>query len=422
MRVLAIANGCFSQTDANGRTLAKMFTEFDPDDLAQFFVYGTPDTDVCHHYYQVTDREALRSFLKQHSYGSVPKAAAAKGSVSKATIKHTKTPLTMLLRELVWKQGKWNSTALAQWIKDFKPACIFLFLADNAFLISLAVEIAKRYGIGIVAYSSEEYYFKDYNYLTKRPSIMYWLFSRNLRKAYRTASAHIHSGIFNTPMLTEAYAREFSYPCECIMPVSDIDYIENWRLPNRAEIRISYLGNLGLNRHKALMKIAEALQHVLPGQRVRVYGKMSESIRDEFVGHPFIEYEGFVDYDEVIRIMHSSTLLLHAEYNDDFHNRDLKYAFSTKIADSICCGTPLLLYAHPGLAETNFLAEEQCAFIAAEEDQLVDVLSTALTSEDARRTVVFKAKEIAERNFRRNMRFSDILQRACDENATMSNK
>ena len=116
----------------------------------------------------------------------------------------------------------------------------------------------------------------------------------------------------------------------------------------------------------------------------------------ELRGCPYIRYHGFVPYPEVVKTIHSSTLLVHAEWNDADSNRDLKYAFSTKIADSLASGTPLFLYADESLAETMFLQENQCAFIANKRKDLRAVLEQALTDQKARKKIVENAKKVTD--------------------------
>ena len=70
-KVLVISNGCFSLTDSNGRTLAKLFNGYDPTRLAHLHTYGTPDFNVCSNYYKISDRDALKSFLTRKPCGGV---------------------------------------------------------------------------------------------------------------------------------------------------------------------------------------------------------------------------------------------------------------------------------------------------------------------------------------------------------------
>ena len=69
-----------------------------------------------------------------------------------------------------------------------------------------------------------------------------------------------------------------------------------------------------------------------------------------------------MSYENVTRVIHESTLVVHAETQEPFYVRDLRYGFSTKIADSVCSGTPLLIYGDKSMASMDFIEKENCTF------------------------------------------------------------
>lgn len=400
-RVFVVTNGCFSMTDANGRTLAKLFGNYDSSLLAQFYTYGTPDFSVCKNYYKVTDKDALKSFIKLREHGSVVKendinSVGTSGSVKK---KMPKTPFKMLLRELVWKWGRWCGKRFWAWLDEFKPEEVVVFVANNSFCPNLARKAAKRYNIPITVYTTEDYYFKDFNYLTRKPSFFYRIYKAVVTKGYKRMNKYVKQGFFNTPKLTKMFQEEFGYPCNCCFSRSDIDFVDKTTVSDTASPRVSYLGNLSLNRHLALSKIAERLAAVVPSAKLAVYGRATEEISEFLEKDPNIDYKGFVSYEDVTRIIHESDLVVHAEYDDPFYTKDLAVAFSTKIADSVCSGTPLLVFANQNLAVTEFLNERKCAFVASNECELEEMLRNALVSDAARREVVNNAIKVREECF-----------------------
>lgn len=403
-RILVISNAAFFDADSNGRTLSKLFQAYEREKLAQFFVYGKPDQSVCARYYQVSDQNALQSLVKCKTAGGVVKVTQTdtrnveqKNTSLKKVVK--RTPFRMLLRELAWKFGRWHGTQLYNWIDEFQPEGVFLSVADNLFLPRLAIEVAKKYHIPIYMYSTESYYFMEENNLTWRPSMFYTVFHTLLKRYYRRLEKHVKLGIFNTPLLQEQYAAEFSFPCTCAYSPSGIDFQDNTALHEHRIV--SYLGNLGLNRHLALIHLAEIMQEVMPGIKLDVYGKvLDEGVRQALDNCEAIRYCGVVTYEDVVATIHKSDLVVHAEWNDPVMNRTIQYGFSTKIADSVCSGTPFLAFAHKGLAGIDFLIRNQCAFVAETEEELRGQLKLALFDEDARRKVVENAKITREKYFR----------------------
>ncbi len=409
-RILVLSNACFSKTDSNGRTLASLLDGIDRENLAQFFVYGTPDFEVCSRFYRVSDGDAFRSFLKQRPFGGVVSSAVEETPINrtkKAKVK--KTPTAMLLRETAWLLGRWNSDCLNQWIDSFAPDVILVSLADNGFLPDLARKVAKRKNIPVCVYSTENYIFKNYNYITRRPSLFYSLFYGWLNLTYRRLEPYVKQGIFNSPMLAETYRGRYCYPCHCIFNHSEIDFIPKFRVGDPP--RVAYLGNLGVGRHMPLIEIANTLADMIPGTKLNIYGKLPEDLAAEkaLLECPDIHYCGFVPYRDVIQVIHESDLLVHAEQEDPFWSKDLKYAFSTKIADSVCSGTPLLMYARADLAGTDFLIRRNCAFVARSTSELRKVLVSALTDETARRNVLMAAEETRKECFSNRGQLEELL-------------
>lgn len=395
-KTLVISNACFSEKGANGRTLKNLFGKTDADKLAQFFIYGIPDFDVCRKYYQVSDKNALKAILPFVKLdGNIEKAPSIEDDNRDVTTEERivrKTPLKVLLREIVWLLSGWENAYFRKWLESFKPEAICLFIANNIFLIRLAIRIAKKYQIPIFVYTTEAYNFMDFNYLTNCPSVAYKIYFMWLRSAYKKITPYVQCGFFNNTLLRDAYQKEYGYPCHCIMNCSEIQCLPRYEVCSYKDMKVAYLGNLGLGRHKALIEMAEILQEIDKELYLDVYGSASdENMRRELDDACGVKFHGFVCYEQVVEIIHNSHLLVHVELNDEIVNRDLKYAFSTKIADCLCSGTPLLMYASDTLAETIFLKENECAFVANSKEQLKKVLEQALTDEDARKQIVDNA-------------------------------
>lgn len=415
-KTLLIANACFSDEEANGRTLKNLFSNAETEKLAQFFVYGNPDFSTCNRYYRVTDHDALYSIFMPKKAGGEVLPEAVLGDSRQADLVRKpattkKTPLMVLCREVIWRLGWWKNKRLWKWIDDFNPEIIFLFIANNTFLIRLAKQISKKYRIPVVIYSTEGYSFMDFNYLTNKPSAAYMLYYKWLQSEYRKVAPYVTKGFLNNTLLQKRYEEEYGYPCCCIMNSSRMTCIPKAGTKKYADARISYLGNLGLNRHKALIELACALHEIDSDLFLDIYGEAPNSeIQRELQECRSIKFHGLVSYNEVTQIIHQSDLLVHAEHNDEITNRDLRYAFSTKIADSLCSGIPFLIYANEKLAETSFLIENDCAFVALDRNSLAEILRLALTNEEQREKKLENAKIVKEKFLTGNRELMQMLE------------
>lgn len=415
--ILIISNAALCPEDSNGRNLSRLLDGVQKESKAQFYVYGNPNFSEGSRFYQVSDKDALNSFFKREKKnGTVNNFNQTADSISKNNKKRKKTPLKMLLREVAWKYGCWKNRYLEQWLDEVNPKVILVVAGDNSFTLNFARKIAKERKIPIILYSTEEYPFKNYNYVTKRFSLFYVLWLKKLRRSYKKIEKYVSIGIFNTEALAQAYQSEYSYPCRTIYQASDIDWVDNYEI--RKPITVSYLGNLGLNRHKALIELAEELGSIDPQLKLDIYGHADGVIKKELQDCPFINLKGFVAYNEVVKIIHQSTLLVHAEYRDDFYTRDLKYAFSTKITDSVCSGTPFLLYAPEELAETQFLKEKNCAFVASDKKELKKQLELALFNCDERKKIAAYANSVKDKYFKNSKQFKNELEAILNESSS----
>lgn len=412
--LLVISNAAMCQSDSNGRTISRLLDTLSTEQKAQFYVYGCPDFLGGHSFYNVTDRDALNSFIKRTKKDGTLQTTQTTSIINTNQKKVRKTPFKMILREFIWKHGCWDNKYLDKWLNDVNPSAILVVAGDNAFTLDFTRKVAKKRSIPIILYSTEDYPFKNYNYITKKVSLFYFFWHLKLKKAYQRMEKYIKAGIFNTEALTKLYKSKYSYPCYSVYQSSDIDEEGNYK--TREPITISYLGNLGLNRHKALIQIGEALNEIDSDIKLDIYGKADEFVIDELKKCPSIRFKGFVGYEEVVNIIHHSTLLLHAEYRDKFYTRDLKYAFSTKIADSICSGTPFLIYAPNELVETQFLRENDCAFVVSEKSDLKNTLVSAIFDEAERKRKIDNAKIAKEKYFTNVGQFEMILKGVLNEN------
>lgn len=421
-RVLIISNNCFSRTDSNGRTLQNFFVGWPEENLAQFYLQNsTPDFSVCRNFFRVTDGQALRAFLGKGTRGGIvtEEAVQSAPSSSGSGKKHQRTALTMLLRELVWNSRRWYSAEFQTWLDEFAPQVVLLQAGDCGFMFRLAEYIARKYRASLVVYNSEAYYFKSFDYFQGK-GIAHWcypLFRRQFCRQFRKTIHQAERSIYICDLLQRDYDREFGLPSEVIYTATGMQRAE--KRDSKTGFTVSYLGNLGVGRHEPLVEIANALQEISPELHLDVYGKIpNETVKTAFNGCMGIRYKGFVSYEQVTKVMQNSDLLVHCENFSDFYREDLKYAFSTKIADSLACGSCFLLYAPEEMACTRYLTGNQAAWVASCAEDLKKTLRLLAECPEERARYLKQAVALTEKNHRAEQnarRFQEILCEAWEK-------
>lgn len=414
-RILILSNECLSARTANGRTLANFLVSYPKECLAQFSLQSvSPDFELCENYFCVSDGEALQAFLKGKRVGrrltrQEEQVIAAQGKA------RGRTALTMLLRDMIWNSGRWKKGGFSDFVREFSPQVILLQAGDCRFMLRLARKIARQYKIPIVVYNSEGYYFKKFDYF-RASGVAHWcypVFRWKLCREFRRLMKHADRVIYNCSALQQDYAKEFDTPSELLYTATRLK--EEPKV-QKDHLQISYLGTLEVGRHASLIQMASVIGRLRSDVKLDVYGKMpNEQVEQELKACHQIRLCGFVDYAKVMQVMHESDILVHAEGFDDFYVEDSKYAFSTKIADSLACGNCFLVYAPSQFACCRYLKEYDAAYVVSDETELELTLKSLLFKQEDRQKKLERAKELVQRNHNAEEnaeRFARILNAA----------
>jgi glycosyltransferase involved in cell wall biosynthesis len=397
-RVLVISHNCLSKRGSNGRTLANFLINWPIDCLAQFYISNEiPDSPVCKNYFRVTDTEALKAFLKGIEVGGIIKIEQANCDedsdyLNKLYIRHRKrTAFNYIVRNFIWDSNRWRNKSFEEWVDKFNPDVVLLQLGDYAFMLRIALSIAKERNIPLVVYNSEDYYFKD----RYSASLFYHYYRRDYKRQVRKLLSYASQSIYISDMLRETYEKQFQHDSTTIMTSTDMVPAES--KAENVPLVISYLGNLGVGRHEPLIEIAKALHEVFPEAYLDIYGKMpNKEVEQALSACLNIRLKGFVSYNDVVRIMQHSDLLVHAENFSDFYQWDLKHAFSTKIADSLASGTCMFVYGPESISAIRYLAMHNAACVVIDARQLQGKLREIVESVEMRKSYVENALKLAK--------------------------
>lgn len=399
-KVLIVSNNSISKSSNTGRTLANLFTGWQKDRLAQFCISTTePDYDVCDNYYLLTDRSVFDGF-KHFRKGKRCDIDANKGTEGNTVIggkKVLKSPLKVLARQVVWSGKRWKSTEFDKWVDDFTPDIVFIWNSDAMFVLDIATTISKTRNIPIVMYNTEGFYFFDKNIYEKDKwfgDAFYPVFHHFYKCYFRKMMKRVVLSIHLNSMLRDDYHGAFGGKALVLYTGTNLEFdSSNLHLDNP---KFSYLGNLGYEREKALIEIAETLQSINNSYILDVYGLApSASVENALNAAIGIKYHGMVPYNQVVDVIYNTTILFHAETKDEHLEFCLRYGFSTKIADSIASGHPFLLYSSPNNAGAKYVMETGAAWFAQNKDELREKILSILTDDIERNRVLEIARQTA---------------------------
>lgn len=423
MRVLIISNNSFSQTSSNGRTLANYFNGYPKENLAQFCISTTtPDYSVCDNYYIITDKEAFESciHLRKARRCDISKCENTEANSQIVGNKRSfKTATKALARHFVWKHV-WSSREFWAWVEAFSPDVVLVMNSDSAFILDIARVVSERQNIPLVMYNTEGFYFFKKDYMRQELfidklafPIYHYLYKKSFRKMMKTVRASIHLN----DKLANDFRDEFGGVHNTIYSASNF-------LPSSTELNLEkpvfcYLGNFGFNRPDALIEIANVLAEIDSSYKLHIYGNILETrIVEKFKSVPNIVVEGFVEYSKVKEVMYGSTILFHAESQIEKFKESLKYGFTTKIADSLCCGIPFLMYSSKDIAGADYIRMAGAAWFADNVNDLKKCILEILRNNDRRNEILDRARQVALENhndIKNKEKFITILRNVIDE-------
>ncbi len=424
-RVLVISHNVFGSTSNMGRTLANFFEGYPAECLAQLYFHSQhPTLNICDRYYRVTDFDVLKK--KKKETGMVFESEDIKKDLTNDRIDsgrqaeiyqlgRKRKPYMYIARNLLWGTKKWKNQKLLNWIDSFDPQVIFFASGDYAFAYRIAMEIAEYKKIPIITYVCDDYYF------LKQRSIspLYWFSCVQRHKAMKKLFARHRSLVAICDKISEDYGKEFGVNGFTVMTGSALVGECGIAHEKQDVPRISYIGNLGLNRHEMLTQIGKTLLKLYNGEiLIDVYSEeKNEQILKEMTEENGIRFQGRVSYDEVLRVMKKSDILLHVESMDKKSRERVKYSVSTKVADSLASGVCLFAYGPEEVASMQYLLKNNCAAVVTNYNELETRLKEVVENCEIRNQYAKCGIEVAEKNHsleKNSSKISEIIKVTLD--------
>lgn len=416
-RILLICPGPFSKTDNDGQTLEDIFQRWDRECLAQFYIQDiAPDFDYCNNYYRVSDRGVLK-YLLGKSYN--PDPCCNRNDVNRSTRidrkQIRKTPVTMLIRELLWHLSRWEFNGFYDWVKSFAPDLLFFEIGDNSYMMKFVTKLQEKLNIPLLVHNTEGFYFFEESCYKRATSFENWFYPivhRRVLKSYAEVMRHSAYVLYSCDKLKQDFDAIFDVPSSVIYKSGNCTRRKKNRNFN-GSLRISYVGNLGYSRPDAIIEVADVIKTIAPDYSVEVYGGC-KTIADKkhLEEHPNIIYKGFVDFATAAQVVSDSDILLHVE--SALAGDDVKYGFSTKIPDSLASGNCFFMYAPDSVAGAAYLKQHVPEAVAFTREELKDKLELLIRDRELRQMVISKELKLAATNHNKVM-IAKIFREIIDE-------
>ena len=377
----------------SSRAFDAYFHNWEPSNLAQVFSYPQdPIQGHCGTLYQITDYRLLQRWKgkkvqtgKVFNFENLKKQSpildqSDERQLSKRAYRFgaNHTPLSHLLRRLLWRKRLWCTDEFNQWLDDFKPECVFLSFSYDFFIPEIADYISKRFNIPIVSSIADDYYFNTY--FSVNP--LYYWYKYTFRRMIKNLLTRNKYAIYISDKIRDKYNNHFGLIGDTVYLTSDVQR-KPFASINKENPIITYFGNIRMGRNHSLNAIGKALGQINPNYRLEVYSAENDpNIFKELQDNPNIYFGGMIPYTEVQKRMEISDVTVIVEGFRESEIRWSRYSLSTKAADALASGAAILTYGSLDCGIVEYMNSTKAAFVCSDNRNLVDVIEEMLLNEE----------------------------------------
>ncbi len=304
------------------------------------------------------------------------------------------TPLTHLLRGLLWRKKFWCTESFNKWLEEFNPECVFLSFSDDYFIPQIALYVARKFNIPIVSSIGDDYYFNTHFSF----SPFYYLYKYTYRSLIRKVLKHKGSAIYISDKIRDKYNSEFGLDGETVYLNSEIER-KPFEVIDVKNPVITYFGNIRMGRNNSLNDIGLALGNLNENYVLQVYSnEEDEEYLKVFEGNKNLKYCGTIPYAQVLETMYKSHITVIVE---GFEKKDIdlsRYSLSTKAADALASGAAILSYGSEECGIIEYMKSTEASSVCTDKTKLEDCIRELMTNQDLQKKYYEKAIEITEKH------------------------
>lgn len=394
---------------STSRAFDAYFHNWEKENLAQIFSNSKkPCKGHCGMLYQITDYRILQHWLgKKEETGIVFKydeldlewkdnSLEIEDKKTEAAYRFGQkhTPLTHLLRGILWRKKFWCTNYLNNWLDEFRPECVFLAFSDDYFIPQIALYVAKKFNIPIVSCIGDDYYFNSEKSINPFYHLYKWTYKNLIDKVFSWPG----SAIYISDKIRDKYNKEFGLDGETVYLTSTVKR-KKFQYINKKNPVITYFGNIRMGRNNSLNDIGYALSSIDSNYVLEVYSNENdENYYKIFEKNKNIKYMGSVPYTQVQKRMIESDITVIVE---GFKEEDInlsRYSLSTKAADSLASGVNILTYGSLESGIVEYMKSTNASMVCTSETDLVESITTLMNDKKMQENFYKQAIYITEKH------------------------
>lgn len=360
--VLVISHNSFNDINNMGQTLSRLFKYYPKKNISQLYFHSDPcDTNTCDKYYKITDKDILNSMFKFKKIKKGNNQNTKSITINK-NIKTKKNYLTLLLKDILWKIGTWETNNLDEWIVDTRAEIIFLVPGYSKFIYDIAIKISQKYNLPIITYFCDNYYSEK----IKSLNIFEIINKITLNKKIKNLMSITSDTIYISTSFKEKYENLFNKSGHVVFTPYNNKMLDSKIIGKNK--KIAYIGNLSLKRWETLVKLGVEVDKINDENKekntIEVYTACTDkAIIKKLKKIKCIRFNGFIESKSIPRIVENADYLLHIESFDRKICCKTRYSISTKIPNYLMYNRLIIAIGPSDIESIKYLYNNNAAFI-----------------------------------------------------------
>lgn len=359
--VLVVSHNSLDYGNANGRSILNLIDFMDNQNVSHISLFPNTSTYVVKNHLCLNETNILFKRIANTKNDSHRDGLGKKNrqiSKIKNIVYHflRKKTIKNIIRAVLWMRKKYIFKMIDSFVLDNKPNIIIYQVGDFFGLNEVVIHISELTNSHLILYFTEDYYLKGTQYF--RPFGFGW---KKYSSSFERLMCMCEYSIFSNNSLQTDFLRKFDVRSDVIYISSDYPFSSNYTFKtNFNDLTIGYFGNLGLNRHKSILKVAKYFEEKYPNFVIDIFSSCTDrKLIRELKSKSNIRYNGYIEYNKLHNQMLKCDFLLLAEDTTKRNMKNLKYAFTTKIADYLSTGIPIISIGNKDIEIIKYVTNNQ---------------------------------------------------------------
>lgn len=396
MRILIVTDEEWNDIVYGNNILTNWFRGFNAEFAQIYCSPGMPLNNICQRYFRITDYQMVHSLFSAKRAGSIvmkpvdgleveqSKQNAQRqgiyGVMKKISI-YFHTPI-MMMRDLIWRLGRYDINTLTFFVNDFRPDIVFCPRLITPKLMRLETIVSKITDAPFVAFTADNE--ASLNHYSWSP--LFWIRCCMIHQLFKKhVDLYNHYFMFSAEQ-AEIYKREYGLSTSCLYKCGSFPKIFNKKDVSNP-IRMVYAGRLYCNRWKTLAAIGQALKFINSnGKKIYldIYTQEELSLRqiNGLNKDSYIYVHNQITPSQLEEEYINADIALHVESFDKSNRNATRYSFSTKIVDLMASSCAIMAICWDKHAGYQYLKEHDAAICIPSNDDILPSLRKLIDHPD----------------------------------------